>query len=89
MLFDGDQIWWIVPPGQQMRHAITEHPGAWPAGETVTALCSTPVKLPHDTWPLSREPASLGVTRRCSECAEELGARKRRDERIKVSNWDS
>ncbi len=88
MQFDRDKVWWIVPAGQQIRHAITEHPGSRPAGDLVDALCSTPVKLPYDTWPMSREPVSRGITRRCSECETEVASRREHAD-LKVATWDS
>lgn len=88
MRFDRDKVWWIVPAGQQIRHAITEHPGSRPAGDLVDALCSTAVKLPYDTWPMSREPASRGITQRCADCTTELTNRQQTTD-LEVATWDS
>lgn len=88
MRFDRDKVWWIVPAGQQIRHAITEHPGSRPAGDLVNALCSASVKLPYDTWPMSKEPASRGITERCRECDAEVANRQQTAE-LRVATWDS
>lgn len=89
MVLDREQVWWIVPAGQQIRHAITRRPGSRPAGDLVNALCSAAVKLPYETWPTSKEPASRSVTARCAECEAEVAARRERDEELIVVNWDS
>lgn len=89
MFLGREQVWWIVPSGGQIRHAITNHPGSRPAGDLVTALCSAVVKLPYETWPASREPASRRVTARCSDCETQVTERQEQSEELVVSTWDS
>ncbi|MDR7301074.1 hypothetical protein [Haloactinomyces albus] len=89
MFLDREHVWWIVPAGQQLRHAITNHPGSRPAGDLVTALCSAMVKLPYETWPASREPASRRITARCPNCQTEVADRQETVEGLIVSTWDS
>jgi hypothetical protein len=85
---DREQVWWIVPAGQRLRHAITDRPGARPAGDVVLALCSASVKLPYETWPASKEPASRRITERCPECEEEVADQQQRTDLV-ISTWDS
>ncbi|CAM00619.1 hypothetical protein A8924_1692 [Saccharopolyspora erythraea NRRL 2338] len=89
MLSDRAQVWWIVPPGQRMRHAITESPGARPAGDRVPALCAAEVKIPYETWPASREPRSRAITDRCPECEQRVDERLELDADLVVRVWDS
>lgn len=88
MLIDREQVWWIVPAGHQMRHAITARPGSRPSGDAVPALCSASVKLPYETWPLSSEPASRNITHRCRLCEEQLAELQRSSEDLLVTTWD-
>ena len=88
MFSDHEQVWWIVPAGQRVRHAITQRPGSRPDGDVVTALCAEPVKLPYGTWPTSKEPASRKITERCAECTDALSGHPGRDELV-VTVWDS
>lgn len=89
MFSDHERVWWIVPAGQRLRHAITERPGARPAGDTVRALCSAEVKIPYETWPPSKEPASRRITEHCSECETEVADQQRQSADLVVSTWDS
>ncbi len=89
MFTDHDQVWWIVPAGQRLRHAITVRPGARPAGDAVRALCSAAVKIPHETWPASKEPNSRRITERCEECESAVADQLERDSDLVVSVWDS
>ncbi len=88
MFLDREQVWWIVPAGQQIRHAITQRPGSRPSGYLVTALCSMAVKLPHETWPTSREPTSRAVTTHCSGCESVVAEHRERNEELVVANWE-
>lgn len=89
MFPDHDHVWWIVPAGQRLRHAITVRPGARPAGDIVQALCSNPVKLPYETWPASKEPSSRRITDRCADCEEQVASQLQRSKDLVVSTWDS
>jgi hypothetical protein len=86
---DREQVWWIVPAGMRLRHAITDRPGARPAGDTVHALCSAAVKLPHETWPASKEPVSRHITDRCPECERKVADQQRHIDNLVISTWDS
>ncbi|WP_344686229.1 hypothetical protein [Saccharopolyspora taberi] len=88
-VFDREQVWWIVPPGQRIRHAVTDRPGARPAGDVVPALCSAAVKIPYETYPPSREPRSRAITERCPECERQVADQLRRSADLVVSVWDS
>lgn len=89
MFSDRERVWWIVPAGQRLRHAITERPGARPAGDTVQALCSAAVKIPYETWPPTKEPASRSITERCGECEAQVAAHQREIADLVVTTWDS
>ena len=89
MFSDREQVWWIVPAGQRMRHAISERPGARPAGDTVRALCSASVKIPYETWPAEREPATRGITERCVDCQTEVARQQERSGDLVVTTWDN
>ncbi|GAB3299271.1 hypothetical protein [Parasphingorhabdus pacifica] len=84
-----EQVWWIVPAGQRLRHAITVRPGARPAGDVVQALCDSPVKLPYGTWPASKEPNSRRITERCADCEVQVADEQQRSTDLVVSMWDS
>jgi hypothetical protein len=86
---DREQVWWIVPAGQRMRHAITDRPGSRPAGDIVQALCMADVKLPYETWPASREPVTRRITDRCPECETKVLDQQERVRNLVVSTWDS
>jgi hypothetical protein len=86
---DREHVWWIVPAGQRLRHAITERPGARPAGDVVHALCSAEVKIPYETWPASKEPVSRRITDRCAECESQVADHQQRSGDLVVSIWDS
>ncbi len=64
-----EDVFWIVGAGADRRHAMTMRPGAVYAGQTVTAMCGTAVKIPQPT-PSGREPRSAHVTERCPDCTE-------------------
>lgn len=89
MFSDHEQVWWIVPAGQRLRHAVTVRPGARPAGDTVPALCSATVKLPYETWPATKEPTSRRITERCAECEAQVADQQRRSKDLVISMWDS
>lgn len=89
MFSDREHVWWIVPAGQRVRHAITERPGARPAGDVVHALCSSAVKLPAQTWPASKEPLSRRITERCPECELRVADQQQRTGDLVVTTWDS
>lgn len=89
MIVEHEQVWWIVPAGQRQRHAITDRPGARPAGDTVRALCTASVKLPYETWPTSKEPASLSISDRCEGCETVVTEHQQRGGELVISTWDS
>jgi hypothetical protein len=89
MFSDREHVWWIVPAGQRIRHAINERPGARPAGHAVRALCSDNVKLPSHTWPASKEPASRRITDRCPECESQVAHQQQHNGDLVVTTWDS
>lgn len=86
---DRDRVWWIVPAGQRLRHAITARPGSRPAGDVVQALCCAEVKLPYETWPASKEPATRHITDLCPACEVEVLDQQQRTDNLVVSIWDS
>ncbi|WP_243789580.1 hypothetical protein [Saccharopolyspora gloriosae] len=89
MFPDQEHVWWIVGAGQRVRHAITVRPGARPAGDPVTALCATTIKLPHETWPATKEPSSRRITERCPECEQHVEEQLERDRDLLVTTWDA
>ena len=89
MFNDREQVWWIVPSGQRMRHAITERPGARPAGDVVQALCSAEVKIPYETWPATKEPTTRSITDRCPECESQVVSQQESGRNLVVTTWDS
>ncbi|GAB2760791.1 hypothetical protein GCM10027174_41610 [Salinifilum aidingensis] len=64
-----EDVFWIVGAGADRRHAVTTRPGAVYAGQTVTAMCGTAVKIPQPT-PSGRVPRSAHVTEWCTDCTE-------------------
>ncbi|WP_295144397.1 hypothetical protein [Saccharopolyspora sp.] len=86
---DREHVWWIVGAGERVRHAITVRPGARPAGDPVVALCATTIKLPHETWPASKEPSSRRITERCPDCEQRVDEELARDDELMITNWDS
>jgi hypothetical protein len=89
VFFDREQVWWIVPPGQRQRHAISERPGARPGGDLVRALCAASVKIPYETWPATKEPASRSITDHCPACEQQVAEHRAHTEDLVVSTWDS
>lgn len=89
MFSDREQVWWIVPAGKRVRHAIADRPGAKPAGASVQALCSASVKIPYETWPAEREPATRGITERCLDCQAQVSRQQERTRDLVVSTWDN
>ncbi|MHA6802556.1 hypothetical protein [Salinifilum ghardaiensis] len=79
---DFSDVFWIVGAGARIRHAMRTLPGAVFAGESVTTLCGSSVKVPMST-PAGRTPASAHVTDRCPPCAATAEA-----ERLVGHVWD-
>ncbi|GAA3362402.1 MULTISPECIES: hypothetical protein [Saccharopolyspora] len=89
MFPDQEHVWWIVGAGKRVRHAITVRPGARPAGDPVQTLCDATIKLPHETWPATKEPSSRRITERCAECEQAVDEQLARDGDLVVTTWDA
>lgn len=89
MFPDREHVWWIVGAGERVRHAITVRPGARPAGDPVRTLCEATIKLPHETWPATREPSSRKITERCPVCEQRVSERLDADVDLVITTWDS
>lgn len=63
--------YWIVPPGEKVRHATMLRPGAWIQGGEITVLCGRAMKAPYAT-PYGRKPRTAEVTGRCEDCQRGL-----------------
>lgn len=79
---DHQMIFWIASPGEEVRHATREQPGALVASSRLNALCGTKITVPLAT-PYGSEPRSK-ITARCGDCITIVKARNVRNQR----NWD-
>ncbi len=64
---DRTTVYWIVPSGAVIRHAITKRPGTVINGERTTALCDAEIKIPFPTLAY-RMPKGALVSQRCPGC---------------------
>lgn len=68
--FNGrNDVFWIVGPGTELRHATTVLPGARPAGDWIPVLCQRWIRVPFPTV-AGRVPATASILEQCPLCLE-------------------